>query len=36
MKAQEAASIDAFLDGWFAAPTRERMRQTAAALTKRS
>jgi enoyl-CoA hydratase len=36
MKAQETAAIDAFLDGWFAAPTRERMRQTVAALTKRA
>jgi enoyl-CoA hydratase/carnithine racemase len=36
MLAQEASSIGRFLDGWFSAPTRARMRQTAAALTKRA
>jgi enoyl-CoA hydratase/carnithine racemase len=36
MKAGEAATLDAFLDGWFSAPTRERMQRTAAALTKRA
>jgi enoyl-CoA hydratase/carnithine racemase len=34
MKAGEARTIEDFLDGWFSPPTRERMRRTAAALSK--
>jgi len=36
MKSREASAIDGFLDGWFSDSTRERMRQTVAALSKRS
>src|SRR5262245_26864585 len=34
MQEREAAAQADFLDGWFSAPTRERMRQTVASLTK--
>jgi enoyl-CoA hydratase len=34
MQEREAAAQADFLDGWFSGPTRERMRQTVASLTK--
>lgn len=34
MQEREAAAQADFLDGWFSAPTRERLRQTVASLTK--
>jgi hypothetical protein len=35
MKSREASALAGFLDGWFSDSTRERMRRTAAALSKR-
>ena len=34
MRAREASEISAWLDRWFSEPTRERVRQTVAAITK--
>jgi len=36
MKAREADLVEGFLDGWFSAPTQERLRATVTALTKKA
>jgi enoyl-CoA hydratase/carnithine racemase len=35
MRSREAAEMDAWLDGWFSEPTRKRMKETVAGLTKK-